>query len=307
MTTYFEEDYESFDDGPGATGTLMNWAGALLSLALIIGLAVWGYQLLVRDVTGVPVVRALEGPMRVAPEDPGGLRAEYQELTVTRVASDGAEEAPTERVVLAPPPVRLEEEDQPIAALIDDTPTPTAPEAPVAAPVEETAVAEEAQDPQSAIEAAIAEALGATEPVTPEVSERPVGALLAGGVQRSPRPFARPARAVVTQASASVNPAPVSGVAVAGEVPAEEIPPGTRLVQLGAYPSIDRAREAWSALDGRFGEYLDGKSRVVQEASAGGSTFYRLRAMGFEDLSDARRFCAVLVAENANCIPVIRR
>ena len=120
MTTYFQEDYESSDDGPGVTGALMNWAGALLSLALIIGLAVWGYQLLMRDVTGVPVVRALEGPMRVAPEDPGGLRAEYQELTVTRVASDGAEEAPTERVVLAPPPVRLEEEDQPIAALIND-------------------------------------------------------------------------------------------------------------------------------------------------------------------------------------------
>ena len=92
-----------------------------------------------------------------------------------------------------------------------------------------------------------------------------------------------------------------------GDIDPTTIPPGTRLVQLGAFPSVERAREAWDMLDARFTPYFDGKGRVVQEASAGGSTFYRLRVMGFEDLSDARRFCAVLVAENANCIPVIRR
>ena len=32
---------------------LMNWLGALISLALIAGLAFWGYQLMVRDVSGV--------------------------------------------------------------------------------------------------------------------------------------------------------------------------------------------------------------------------------------------------------------
>jgi hypothetical protein len=29
--------------------------------------------------------------------------------------------------------------------------------------------------------------------------------------------------------------------------------------------------------------------------------------MGFEDLSDARRFCSALVARNADCIPVVTR
>ena len=51
---------------------LAGLAGALTSVALIAGLAIWGYRLAVRDVTGVPVIRAMEGPMRVAPEDPGG-------------------------------------------------------------------------------------------------------------------------------------------------------------------------------------------------------------------------------------------
>ena len=52
---------------------------------------------------------------------------------------------------------------------------------------------------------------------------------------------------------------------------------------------------------------LEGKSRVVQKATSGGRGFYRLRAMGFNDIADARRFCSALVAENADCIPVVMR
>ena len=58
--------------GTNVFGLIFNWVGALMSVALIAGLGVWGYQLAMRDVTGVPVVRALEGPMRVTPEEPGG-------------------------------------------------------------------------------------------------------------------------------------------------------------------------------------------------------------------------------------------
>jgi hypothetical protein len=35
--------------------------------------------------------------------------------------------------------------------------------------------------------------------------------------------------------------------------------------------------------------------------------FYRLRAHGFTDLSDARRFCAAFVAGGVDCIPVVTR
>jgi hypothetical protein len=56
-----------------------------------------------------------------------------------------------------------------------------------------------------------------------------------------------------------------------------------------------------------FSVFLVGLSRVVQKATSGGRVFYRLRAMGFADLSDARRFCSALVAEGADCIPVVTR
>ena len=75
-------------------GTITNWAGAAVSLALIVGIGVWGYKMLARDVSGVPVVRAASGkPMRVQPEDPGGSPAMHQGLAVNRVAADGTAEA----------------------------------------------------------------------------------------------------------------------------------------------------------------------------------------------------------------------
>jgi ornithine cyclodeaminase/alanine dehydrogenase-like protein (mu-crystallin family) len=67
------------------------------------------------------------------------------------------------------------------------------------------------------------------------------------------------------------------------------------------------ARAEWQRLRAALGDLLEGKSRVVQKAESGGRTFFRLRAMGFEDLADARRFCSALKAENIDCIPVVTR
>ncbi len=77
--------------------------GAAASVALIAGLGWWGYDLAMRDARGVPVVRALEGPMRVAPEDPGGEVVDHQGLSVNNVAAVGAAAPPPDRLVLAPP------------------------------------------------------------------------------------------------------------------------------------------------------------------------------------------------------------
>lgn len=73
----FTYDAPADEQAPTGTriATLTNWAGAAVSLALIAGVGVWGYKLVMRDVTGIPVVQAMEGPMRIAPEDPGGTLA----------------------------------------------------------------------------------------------------------------------------------------------------------------------------------------------------------------------------------------
>ena len=145
-----------------------------------------------------------------------------------------------------------------------------------------------------------------TQEVVAEVieAEQKLAAVVdAPGVRQSLRPKRRPAtRAVVTPAALRTDTASTSD-----EVDASNLPAGTRLAQLGAFESPEVAREQWGQLQNRFSDYLGDKQRVVQRASSGGRVFYRLRAMGFEDIADARRFCSALVAENVDCIPVVTR
>lgn len=271
--------------------------GAVVSVALIAGLAIWGYRLAVRDVTGVPVIRALEGPMRVAPEDPGGQTASYQGLAVNRVAAEGEAAPPPDRLVLAPRPTALAEEDMTVAGLTAPPPEPPA------APPEEAAAAEDAVE-AGAVEQAVEQALAA--PAAQMAEAAPIGApaRISPDLRPMPRP-ARVARAAAQAAPATLTPA----AATAAPAAPEEIDPSrlkadARLVQLGAFDDAETARKEWQRLSARFGTYLAGKSRVIQQAQSGGRSFYRLRAAGFADDADARRFCAALLAEQAACIPV---
>lgn len=299
--------YDDFDETsePGVVQAVINWGGAVLSILLIMGLAVWGWKLWQRDVTGIPVVRALEGPMRVAPADPGGIASEYQGLAVNRIAEERQEER-VEQVVLAPAPATLTEEDMPMAELqpaslpvvdVDKAPAFVEPveiePEPAVAAVEETRSATDL-----AVAAALADLGLEEEPAASESQPKPI--LVALGVPAAtPRPLVRPEGRRVASLAPVMND-------VTGEIDPATIPPGTRLVQLGAYGSPEVARAEWANALANFGDYMVGKDRVVQEAQTGGRTFWRLRAMGFDGLSDARRFCAVLVADGANCIPVVQ-
>ncbi|MCZ0810874.1 MAG: SPOR domain-containing protein [Pseudomonadota bacterium] len=313
---------------------LTNLAGAAVSLMLIVGVGVWGYKLLVRDVSGVPVVRAAEGPLRVQPEDPGGRQALNQGFSVNAVAADGTAGKPADRLILAPKPLDLSLEDAPASELAAARPKPKPEPEPAAeatpraeagepAPAADQpvqlasvdALAADLTDQSDMAEAASADPASDPAPqaeVKPEpVQEPAVEAAIAealrveGGIGRSLRPQLRPAS--LGQQPRQQTAAVASAQNGPRDIDPEAVPAGTRLAQLGAFESADIARQEWKRLDGRFGEYLEGKDRVIQKAQSGGRTFYRLRAIGFDDLSDARRFCSALVAENAECIPVVTR
>ncbi|MBE9638168.1 SPOR domain-containing protein [Salipiger mangrovisoli] len=304
-------------EGPGApapTGrraaSLTNWAGAAVSLALVVGVGMWGYELLMRDVNGIPVVQAMDGPMRVAPEDPGGSTADHIGLAVNAVAGTGLAEPGADRLLLAPQGIGLSDEDMPQKELSARREAEGQP-APVSLSGDD-AFAEidqegEEIDPIQALAdqiAANARPLSDLSSEDGELVASVTGAAPAGALIRSRRPETRPGDLLnqpVVLAPAAPEP---TGPA---EVDAETLPAGTRLAQLGAYASADVARQEWERFSARFGEFMTGKDRVIEKASSGGRTFYRLRAAGFADLADARRFCAAFVAENADCIPVTTR
>lgn len=313
-------DSDLYDVAPRRSNPLANMtniAGAALSAALVIGIGVWGYKLLVRDVTGIPIVRAAQGDMRVRPENPGGQLAQNQGLSVNAVASEGTADQVAERVILAPRPLDLDAEDQPVLASM------VAPVPQAAAPIPSTPDVSAALNSGN-VDDLVAQLTEDMEPMDTGAVERikasvsidaaaidmavsnaiAVAMVAEPGVKASLRPKTRPAvRAVVTQAAFDTS----ASATEVKELSADSLPTGTRLVQLGAFDTPEIARSQWDKLNGRFGAYLQGKSRIVQEASSGGRTFYRLRAHGFQDIADARRFCSALVAENADCIPVVTR
>ena len=299
--------------------SMINLAGAASSVALVLGLAIWGYKLAVRDVSGIPVVLALQGPMRVAPAAPGGSVADNQGLSVNAIAAEGNAAAPADRLVLAPPAVELSLDDAP--GLSSLTPADSADQ--VDALLSEAATATEADATtadsgvdENAIEQALAAALtdGGDVPVTETTPDETLVATdTAGIVVRSPRPLSRPAQlntavgTTVTDASTTIGDVQDVVSVASPEMQPEEVAVGTRLVQLGAFDTADGARAEWTRLQGSFGDLMAGKAIIVQPASSGGQTFFRLRAFGFSDEDDSRRFCSALLSEDTSCIPVTHR
>ncbi|MEF9603253.1 SPOR domain-containing protein, partial [Paracoccus sp. PXZ] len=116
---HYHTPAEALTDSPSLLGRitrLTHYLGALVSVGLIVILAVWGYKLVVRDVSGVPVIRAIEGEARTAPDNPGGELTDRTGLAVNSVAA-GAETAAVDRVAIAPPATPLEDQDVPMGEL----------------------------------------------------------------------------------------------------------------------------------------------------------------------------------------------
>lgn len=291
-------DYDHFDGGYAVApsghrfGRLTQLGGAALSVALLLSGGVWAYQLAVRDVSGIPVIRAAGGPLRLAPANPGGSEAQHQGLSVNAVAAAGTALPLPETLTLAPKPLDLAEEDvaglQPLDPIADSEVVAMAP----VAALEATALPEALPETQEdAVAAALAEALGI------EDAEPAAGA---------PRPLARPENLAQLSAETPTEGTEQTVVAVT-EVDVASIVPGTLLVQLGAFDNQDDARAEWARLTGSFADLMSDKAMVIQPAESGGKTFFRLRAHGFATDDDTRRFCTAMLVENATCIPVAQR
>ncbi|WP_106744115.1 SPOR domain-containing protein [Yoonia maritima] len=286
------------------TNNIMNFAGAGLSLALIIGVSFWGYKLIMRDVSGIPVVRAMEGEMRVLPDNPGGAVASHTGLSVNEVAALGGVGGPEDRLVLAPTTSGLAQEDldaQPVAesgemrataAAADPSTTLASADVPDLATMEVDEIL------------ALADqiAAGADPIVDTDTTSADTISASVPGVSRSLRPIIRPASLRV---STPVVATPVATNSNEVAVSTTSFVAGTNLVQLGAFPSPELAATQWALIEGRFDTLIDGKERVIQVSDQSSGTWYRLRASGFADRAEARRFCAALEAEGADCIAVV--
>lgn len=281
------------------------WTGAALSLFLLAGAIGWSYQLIVRDVNQIPIVRAQLGPLRVAPDNPGGLTAANQGLSVTQLAVN---EKPllSNEIYLAPAAeilneenLALKEEEEYESNKVDGAfeikevnaensmnleALPDQKE--VDSRSNDVGVLSKAAFSQKKIEIenAVSLALSITnEPdkslswLRPKI--RPVGFYRNGNITEDQ---------------------------IVSNEPMPKLPIGSAVVQLGAFDSKSLAESEWQRFEKILGSILIPKKMVVQKAESGGKIFYRLRASGFSDISDARQFCTA-ISDKVACIPVVTR
>ena len=263
----------------------VQWIGAGASLGLLVGGLWWGWETLTREASGVPVIQALDGPMRERPDEPGGRVVAHQGLAVNAVAGgEGATPVPS-RVILAPAPE---------APLAEDV----ARAAPPAAPTPRSDVIEVAMNGDDAAVAALAESLALDPAIGAALTEAALAEAIPAdvpGVARSPRPAGRP------------SPAARRAVPVAREVAPEDVPAGALLAQIGTFADRDAARAEWDRLAGAHPGHLAGRDRVIQVRETGGRSWVRLRAAGFDGRPAAVRFCDAMLAAGVECVPVENR
>lgn len=227
-----------------------HYVGAVASVGLMVGLLAWGWQLVSRDVSGVPIISAIEGEARTAPEEPGGRLTPHTGLAVNNVAG-GEAPSPTQQVAIAPQPVDLAPDDVAMGQLgatarepanASETPLtftgdPIVPlsdsEARALAESEAAAAAERALADQAVNEAAIIDAPAAEGPVTEVVTDEngiPAQAaaitealaeaqaqMNSGALVASARPAPRPR---VTRVAAATPAAAAPAAAAAAPAPA---------------------------------------------------------------------------------------
>ena len=281
------------------------WTGAALSLFLLAGAIGWSYQLIVRDVNQIPIVRAQLGPLRVAPDNPGGLTAANQGLSVTQLAVN---EKPllSNEIYLAPAAEILNEENLALkvkeeyeSKKVDGAfeikevnaensmnleALPDQKEVDIRS--NDVGVLSKAAFSQKKIEIENAVSLALSITNEPEKSLswlrpkiRPVGFYRNGNITEDQ---------------------------IVSNEPMPKLPIGSAVVQLGAFDSKSLAESEWQRFEKILGSILIPKKMVVQKAESGGKIFYRLRASGFSDISDARQFCTA-ISDKVACIPVVTR
>ena len=281
------------------------WTGAALSLSLLAGAIGWSYQLIVRDINQIPIVRAQLGPLRVAPDDPGGLTAANQGLSVTQLAVN---EKPllSNEIHLAPAAEILNAEHlalqvtEHVKSNTDDE-TFEIKEVNAENGINLKEVFNEIEvDNSSKNEVVLSKVAFSQKKIEIEnavslalsITDDPVDSLTLL------RPKIRPMISRLNNKT--------TGDQLVNNELISKLPIGSAVVQLGAFENKNLAKSEWQRFEKLLGSILFSKKMIVQKAESGGKIFYRLRASGFDDISDARQFCSA-ISDRVACIPVVTR
>lgn len=251
----------------------------------------------------IPVVKAVQEPLREKPEDPGGLKIINRDKQVYETISGQDSDKNHQETNLLPAP------EEPISH--DEIVTKAAPELISKLPVQENVV----KDKEVAVKP------NETRPVTPIDKTTTQAPLVA---EKQTAPIANVTKDTGVVAPNAVKETAVLPVAIEKDtkikaVTAENVtdiaPAKQQLdkkkvqkidlkyrVQLGSYRSTGDASSSWKALKKKFPSILVDMEEYVEKAVVGEKgTFYRLQIAGFKNEADARKICQKLTEKKQGC------
>ena len=283
--------------------------GAVISLNLILWAGYWTYNIISRDINGIPIVAAQPGPLRVAPDTPGGIEAENIELAVTKIASQELPPNP-KAVELAPSTEKLTPDDLTIfqairqkkiidrqAALnnqvhlgvIEPNLSKEISFEPVNT-VTNTANYSITENQSELVAAALALALKPS-------ADNLIGSAVAQNKFKQIKPRLRPGSLLEVRVSTTET---VMRPALAS------VETGLAVVQFGTFATETVAFEEWDRLSKNLSVILDGRPKYVERIKRNGNEIYGLRLGGFVNIDDASRCCSAVISQE-NCVPVIAK
>jgi len=228
----------------------------------------------------VPVIGPDAGPVKVVPDNPGGLNVPDQD----KIILNGDNAQPKVEQLLPEPEKPLAAPPPPAAAA---SPPPAAP-----APV-----------PQTAASTPPTTAPGAPVQLVPP----PAPPLPAQAIAPAPKPqAAAPPIAAAPPAKPAAIP-PTAAATPAAPPTAQTLPPGSGyFLQLGAVRTTDAAQQSWTKLKAAQPDILGNlpANAVRVDLGADRGVFYRIMAGPIADESSATRSCNTLKQRNVACILV---
>ena len=275
--------YRQDNDEPtifiGMLKLIVNWAGALLSIIILITLIIWGFSLNVSDSAEIPVVKAKIKELRVVSEEPGGQIVNYQGLSVNNVQEQGSAQSAATRIILAPEPIELIEEDINIS-IIENSRVTNEPKV------------SSLNNGDGENKKEIINVLDGISPFAVVISVIPKIRNLYSTHSLDK---------IIENNDVDLTPGTKDKIKATNEV---SLKPGTNLVQLGFYSTKQKARKVWSDIMIINSSVFKNKKPIIQNVNIRGNNSYRLTVVGFSGLGESRDFCLFLRDFLPTCLPM---
>lgn len=262
----------------GSSTRMLAMAGGLAAIVGVGAMVGWGITRLTTD-RPIPTVEADARPVKIRPDDRGGLRVANQDEIIFERRNSGATFEASGRLAPAAEAPNLD-------ALRAATAPPPAPAPRIVTESQAPLPASEVP-PVPVLPGQAAPRPSAPPPPAPQAAGSPLTAPQTAAPQAAAPPLTAP--------QAPSTPAPVA------TPPQRVAAGGTVVVQLGALDSEVGARTEWDRLARRAPELLQGRSpQIIRFERQDKPTMWRLRTGGFS-AEAAREFCDGIRGKGGAC------